>query len=269
MSTIAKSNCLLAIDPILKQIEENKRLLLEWNSGKAAHNIKERQYADWQNTNDNLNAVKNTRNNIYEKKLNDHYNWLKKQRKTTPKCASPKRRDETHCQKSFGNFWEMDSSTGSGCTWAWNRKLICKMTKDYMQGQISDKKSKIAPKNPGSYPAGPTSIITTAITCCEQIFSDIKVNGGDLDIDAVQKCSAKLKVDGKTSIGKKVGGDSGGGSVKSGESGGGSGGGSGKSGESGDDNTNWWLFGGGTTGVSSSSSSLCCSILIILIIMIM
>jgi hypothetical protein len=262
----ARSNCLIAIQPVLQQIEENKLEKIKWEEGSKEHNIKKVEYNLWLNSNANIDHVKVSSNsNKYEVMYKKMYNEWESQRVETPDCGGRHKRDETHCQNQAKIYWnnegwEFDKGSSAWCgTASSNRKLHCKRSVDGIQILLNDYKEHVKPIDPGDYGSGPTMIVNNAATCCEQIFKDITVTGGgNNDINAVQNCSAKLSMGGQTDEGTNADEDDFDDSdITS------------KDKDDKDDNTFWYLlFGGGTTGIISSSCC-CCFVFILIIIFIM
>jgi hypothetical protein len=261
----ARSNCLIAIQPVLQQIKENKLEKIKWEEGRKEHNIKKVEYNIWLNSNANIDHVKvSSDSNKYEVIYKKMYNEWEGQRVETPDCGGRKNRNETHCQnqakKHWNNEgWEYHRGSSAWCgRFSQNRKLHCKRSVDGIQILLNDYKEYVKPIDPGDYGSGPTMIVNNAATCCEQIFKNIKVTGGgDNDINAVQNCSTKLSIGGETNKETNEGTNSDEDffddpDISSDE----------------DDNT-LWLYGGGTGGIISISSSLCCLLIIIMMILLL
>jgi hypothetical protein len=239
----ARSNCELAIQPVLRQIKKNKIDEIRWNMEHKVWVMKNKKWEEWKGLKTTIaGSVANTTD--WEKQIHGlQKEWSEKRQETG--CNG-------NCVKKFGNDWEFDRKR-KNCSFSWDERDVCKYKVSYIEGKLEERKNSFKPQNPGSEPQRPTSVITSAATCCEQIFSDITVTGGgDNDINAVQNCSAKLSSGtGETNSDEDEFDDP---DISSNDEE--------------DDNTLWYLlFGGGTGGIISSSS--CCCLLIIMIILLL
>jgi hypothetical protein len=256
-----KSKCLIAIDSITKEIQKNKKELSDFERDLRIWKPKQEKWGQWEAIQANVWGA-GANHNEFEQKIHSKWKELDAERKETNDYGGPNRRNETHCQNQAKKHWNNEGweygreHKYRKKQWSDHAKLMCQRSTDGINRMLADLKTQIKPENPGPEPQRPTSVITNSAVCCEQVFSDIKVTGGDLDLNAIQNCSSRLKTGSGTEEGTNVISEEDEEDEDEDEE------------DEDEDNILYWISGGGA-GIFFSSSSSCCLFIIIMLILFM
>lgn len=186
--------CMDATDAMMRLVNAYEGQVTDYAKQCASYNRWKERHNDWKN-------MRNDFSWLQEKKQR-----LRDEQRQWNNCVDGNlycgfRKNDQWCQNDIGEGWHQAGCEQSDC--GLYRKGVCKreswlvdrdMQKDVKESEPSQDTQTGVTWLGVPFPEKPLPPPASSILCCSQVFTDIVVNNGDLDIGAVtQNCSQKLE----------------------------------------------------------------------------